>query len=254
MWDNYRALNILANGLFISVVLVTIVAITPHIINLPVFALKNISIVGKNSNGKEFKYITRKQISNIINRNEFGNFFTVELDMIGSEFEKLPWVRTANIRRNWPNSIEIELEEHIVLARRDGSELVNTYGEVFLAKTNRKLTELKFTGLAESSQKVSQNYLVFNKLLKLIQRSIVQLDFSARQAWRIHLEDGAILELGRENMVDRLATYVAVHEQVVSQFREKIIYIDLRYPNGFAVRTVNSTHKKHHNQIIKTSG
>tara|TARA_B100000686_G_scaffold167768_1_gene175198 strand:+ start:2918 stop:3661 length:744 start_codon:yes stop_codon:yes gene_type:complete len=247
MWDNYHALNILANSLFMFVVLVTTAALSPYIINLPVFALKEINI-----NGKEFKHINREQISKIINRNKFGNFFTVELDRIGSEFEELPWVRSANVRRHWPNSIEIELEEHIVLARRGSSELVNTYGEIFIATTNKKIP--KFNGLEEGSQKVSQQYLVFSKLLKSIQKNIVQLDFSPRQAWRIHLEDGVVLELGREHMEDRLATYVAAHDHIVSQFKEKIIYVDLRYPNGFSVRAVDSSHKKNLDQIIKKSG
>ena len=170
MWDNYRALNVLANSLFMFVVLAIVATLSPSIINLPVFALKEIKIIGDN-NGKDFKYVTREQISNLINRNKFGNFFTVDLDMIGSKFETLPWVRAANIRRHWPNSIEVQLEEHIVLARRGGSELVNTYGEIFIATTNKKLP--KFIGSAESSHKVSQQYLIFSKLLRSIQKNIV---------------------------------------------------------------------------------
>ena len=44
MWDNYRLLNILANGLFTLVLLAAAAAISPSVINLPVFALKEINI------------------------------------------------------------------------------------------------------------------------------------------------------------------------------------------------------------------
>ena len=44
MWDNYRLLNILASGLFTLVVLTAAAAISPSVINLPVFAIKEINI------------------------------------------------------------------------------------------------------------------------------------------------------------------------------------------------------------------
>ena len=46
MWDNYRLLNILANCLFTLVVLAAAAVISPSVINLPVFALKEVNIIG----------------------------------------------------------------------------------------------------------------------------------------------------------------------------------------------------------------
>ena len=131
MWDNYRLLNILASGLFTLVVLTAAAAISPSVINLPVFALKEINITGTNKTDGRLKYITREQIRSLVSSKIDGSFFTVELDAIGNAFEKLPWVRAVSVRRNWPHGLEIELEEQVVLARRENLELVNIYGEVF---------------------------------------------------------------------------------------------------------------------------
>ena len=133
MWDNYRLLNILASGLFTLVVLTAAAAISPSVINLPVFALKEINITGTNKTDGRLKYITREQIRSLVSSKIDGSFFTVELDAIGNAFEKLPWVRAVSVRRNWPHGLEIELEEQVVLARRENLELVNIYGEVFTA-------------------------------------------------------------------------------------------------------------------------
>ena len=252
MWDNYRLLNILANCLFTLVVLAAAAVISPSVINLPVFALKEVNIIGTNKTDGRLKYITREQISSLINSKVAGSFFTVELDTIGNAFEKLPWVRAASVRRHWPHGLEIKLEEHVVLARRGSSELVNIYGEIFTATTNKRLPE--FTGPVESSYEVSQQYVVFLKLLQPLQKNIAQLNFSPRQAWRIHMEDGVVLELGREKVEARLGVYVSAYDHIVSQFKEKITYVDLRYPNGFSVRTVDSAQKKFHDQILKKIG
>lgn len=252
MWDNYRVLNTLANCLLTFVVLVTVVAISPSVINLPIFALKEVSITGTNKADGRFKYITREQINSLVSNQVAGSFFTVDLDRISTTFENLPWVRAASVRRHWPHSLEVKLEEHVVLARRGSSELVNIYGEVFFATTDKLLPE--FTGPVESSYEVSKQYAVFRKLLQPLQKKITQLDFSPRRAWRIHMEDGVVLELGREQVETRLGVYVLAHDHIASYFKEQITYVDLRYPNGFSVRVVDSIQKKLRDQIHKKTG
>jgi len=252
MWDNYRLLNILANCLFTLVVLAASVAIIPSVINLPVFALKEVNIIGTNKTDGRLKYITREQIRSLISSKVNGSFFTVKLDAIGNAFEKLPWVRAVSVSRNWPHGLEIKLEEHVVLARRGSSELVNIHGEVFTATTDKRLPE--FTGPVEGSYEVSRQYVVFQKLLQPLQKKIAQINFSPRQAWRIHMEDGVVLELGRGKVEVRLGVYVSAYDHIVSQFKEKITYVDLRYPNGFSVRVINSVQKKLHDQILKKVG
>ena len=42
--------------------------------------------------------------------------------------------------------------------------------------------------------------------------------------------------LGREDIEARLARYIDAHERTVGTLARRIEYVDLRYPNGFAVR------------------
>jgi len=81
MWDNYRLLNILANCLFTLVVLAATAAISPSVISLPVFALKEVNIIGTNKTDGRLKYITREQITSLINSKVAGSFFTVEMHL-----------------------------------------------------------------------------------------------------------------------------------------------------------------------------
>ena len=242
MWDNHRMLHILANGLFTLAALVAAFAIGPSVVNLPIFALKEVSVDGFSSIDGEFRHVTRKQINSLIRSEVAGSFFTVDLDTISNAFEKLPWVRVASVRRHWPHSLEVTLEEHVALARWGNFALVNTYGEVFNAVTDKRLPA--FTGPEESSQEVARQYAVFRKILQPLQQNITQVDFSPRRAWRIHTENGIVLELGREQVEARLGLYVSAHDHVISQFKKQFTYVDLRYPNGFSVRMLEANRQK----------
>ena len=65
-----------------------------------------------------------------------GNFFTVDLAAARAAFERVPWVRQAVVRREFPNRLRVLLEEHqaVALWGDEGeSRLVNNFGEVFEA-------------------------------------------------------------------------------------------------------------------------
>jgi len=64
----------------------------------------------------------------------------------------------------------------------------------------------------------------------------VLVQVTPRRAWRVKLEAGPTLELGREDVESRLARYLDVHERTVGALKRRVDYVDLRYTNGFAVR------------------
>jgi len=59
-----------------------------------------------------------------------------------------------------------------------------------------------------------------------------------------------VLELGREKVEARLGVYVSAYDHIVSQFKEKITYVDLRYPNGLAVSWKESALADSKDQVL----
>jgi cell division protein FtsQ len=163
-----------------------------------------------------------------------GNFFTVDLERARSIFEKLPWVRNVSVRRHFPWQLDIGLEEHTALARWNDTELVNSQGEVFLAKDTQVLPD--FTGPEDTAPEVTQRYASFGAMLAPLGLEIAQITLSPRHAWQLRLKDGMVLELGREQMEARLARFVAAYPQSLAKIPPPVKYVDLRYRNGFAVR------------------
>ncbi|MDP1557954.1 MAG: cell division protein FtsQ/DivIB [Nitrosomonas sp.] len=247
MWNNHQLLNSLANVLFVTVILAVLYTVNLRYIKLPIFPINEISIKpinGIDSGDRKLRNITYEQIEEILRDEITGNFVTIDLTAVRQAFKELPWVRKVKVLRNWPDGLEVLLEEHVVLAHWGSSALVNTYGEVFRATIDSNLPV--FTGpREESSHEVARQYAAFTKILDPLQQPIAEINLSPRYAWRIRLQTGTVLELGRDEVEKRLARYTSVYNQSIAQLNQLELpaYMDLRYSNGFAVRMPQAVQK-----------
>ncbi len=228
MWNNALALTRIANAVLLIVSVVLLASLVWRIANIEVFAVRGIDVVGN------VAHVTREQVRTIAANELKGTFFTVDLRGAQAAFEKLPWVRRVDVRRRWPDRLEIVVEEHRALARWGNSALVNSQGEMFEGASNQRLPV--FEGPAGSHFEITGNYLRFNQSLALVGRQVKRVQVSERRAWRLVLDDGTLIELGRDRVVRRLQGFVTAYARSVGELGGATDYVDLRYSNGFAVR------------------
>ncbi|MBK8116951.1 MAG: cell division protein FtsQ/DivIB [Candidatus Accumulibacter sp.] len=171
-----------------------------------------------------------------------GNFFTVDIEALRRAVEQLPWVRRAEVWRKWPSRIEVRIEEHRAAAHwGDGPEqLVNTYGELFSAALSQDQQLPRLSGPVGSSSEVLRRYEEFAQILKPTGRLPAQMALSPRLAWLLKLEDGMLVELGREQAKApirmRLQRFVDYYPTLSNTRQGRPMAVDMRYPNGFALR------------------
>ena len=243
-WDRPMLINLLADVLLLAGGALLAWAGAMALQRLPVFPLKQLVVA------TSLDEVSRAQIEQTARSVLTGNFFTVNLETAQAAFERMPWVRSASLRRHWPDGIELELEEHRAAARwtpKDGEpRLVNTRGEVFMASASDKGLPA-FAGPEGSASRVLARYQEFNGSLAGIGRKPVAIHLSAREAWQIKLDDGVLLELGRDQpkhpLLDRLNRFTTHYAAVSSSARSRlqtIGVVDMRYPNGFALRASKS--------------
>jgi cell division protein FtsQ len=240
MWDRPDILNRVANLLLVFAALLVAYGSVWWIVRLPMFALREVHITG------EAHHVTRDQVQAIVNNELKGTFFTLSLPQLRRAFEKLPWVREVNLRRRWPAQLEVNVTEHVPLARWGNQALVNTHGEVFQAAFDGRLPT--FTGPAGTAKEISIQYEFFRRSLSPLGAPVL-VQLTPRRAWQVRLADGPTLELGREDIEARLGRYIQVHARTVAALKRRIDYVDLRYANGFAVRIpeLKEDHSRHGN-------
>lgn len=170
-----------------------------------------------------------------------GGFWTVNTERVRSAVEQLPWVRRAEVRRVWPDRLAIGIEEHVAVARwgAGSAQLLNDHGEVFFAKA-ATLPSLELSGPLGTAGEVLARHRDFGNALSPLDTAITRLELSPRLAWQMKLANGLTIELGREqsrvSIGERLRQFVAAYRDLLGQGLRPAAVVDLRYPNGFAVR------------------
>ncbi len=228
MWDKPRLLNWIANFLFALAVVLMLYAALFIVVHLPIFPIREVKVDG------QLSHVNREQIKLIVAKHFKGNFFTLDLEKTRDAFEKLPWARNVSVRRSWPDKLDVVIEEHQALARWGNIALVNTHGELFQAATDKDLPV--FYGPGDGVMEVTKSYGDYSQILNKVDIKIVQVTLSPRRAWEIKTNKGLQIALGRVEMEARLDKFAKAYKSTLSQLNVKVVYADLRYPNGFAVR------------------
>ena len=228
MWDNHAVLRAVANLLLTASLLMLLYAGGYWLTHSPLFPVKRIHIAGQVAKVTpvQLKYIAQNELT--------GTFFTLDINKTRHAFEKLPWVNQVQVRRAWPDRLDITVSEHVALARWGDQGLISTTGRWFDAASDQPLPVMY--GPAASEKEMMQALQAFRQRLQPARLQPVRLWLSERRAWRMELDNGVTLELGRGPVAERLTRFVDHWSHSLATLPYRITYVDLRYPTGFAVR------------------
>ena len=238
VWDNPRLLNTAANALIALAALLFAYAGLQMLLRSPLFPLREIVVRG------DLKHADATEIENAAD-GAGGNFFAADLAALRARFEQVGWVRRVDLRRVWPDRMELRLEEHVAFARWGGGGLVNTFGEPFSAPIDEAAAAQLplFAGPAGSEGELARRYRRFAELLAPLGEHPDRVVLTARYAWQLRVSGGLNLELGRdgaEPVEQRLERFVAAYPESLGRLQQRASaeqrFVDLRYPNGFALR------------------
>jgi cell division protein FtsQ len=234
-----RAMNAIAALVFALAVLGVVAAGAKWITRRPLFAFGAIELTGD---------LQRNNVTTV-RANALphlaGNYFTMDLAKARAAFEQVPWVRHAVVRRVWPNRLVVALEEHQPVALWSGDEtsdkMVNSHGEVFEANVGDVEDEglPEFAGPDGSSAQVLAMYERLVPVFRQLDSDVTGLSLSGRGSWRVELDSGAAIELGRgteDEVGERTARFVRTVPQVLHKFHAPLENADLRHAEGYAVK------------------
>ena len=75
-----------------------------------------------------------------------------------------------------------------------------------------------------------------NRLLAPMHAKISYLEMTPYLSWKLTLNNGITLRIGHKDILTRLIHFVKVYPKIVGDKSADVDYVDLRYPNGVAVR------------------
>jgi len=189
-----------------------------------------------------FKHANSEHLQNKISGQTSGGFFNVDVTEIENAVKEIAWIRSASVRRVWPDTLRILVEEQKAVAVWNKKGLLNVQGEVFYPGAESVPAGLPELVGPEGSHDIllGQYKQMVSKLEKLDQ-GIQSLEMDDRYAWRLVLDSGVNLVMGRTDVDAALDRFIAVFDSSLSKKIEEIVHVDLRYTNGFSVRWKSNT-------------
>jgi cell division protein FtsQ len=189
----------------------------------------------------DLAYISQQAVQRRIAPFIEASFFSVDLRGMREELERMPWIAHAEVRRVWPDQIDVRLEEQLPIARWGDEALLNNQGQAFAPQELDNYQHLpQLSGPKRAQPKVMQQYQMLSQLLRPMGFTVVGLQLRERGSWFLSATENTSgqridILLGRDHVVEKMRRFAAIYERELKEQSANIARIDLRYANGLAV-------------------
>lgn len=239
-----RLMTVVTRGLVVVFVGLCLGTFGSWVARHPAWTVRAINVQGDLSHQNAVGL--RAQLSSPLRKLQ-GSFLTVDLQRVRQMFESVPWVRHARVQREFPNRLRVTIEEHQAVAwwgQAGSGQLVSRLGEVFDASPDDGDGLPELAGPADQAPQILRLFQALSPELGRLELGLVRLELNERGSWRAELDSGARLELGRgtpEDLVERTHRFTATLGQLTQRYPGALQSVDLRYPNGYALRVQGVT-------------
>jgi len=195
------------------------------------YPIKIVKIMG------DFHYLEQQKLKKVLNIYMTDNFFQVDLEKIKNEAEMMPWVEEAWVRKAWPGTIILKLQERKPVASWGNDRLVSERKQIFDAhiKDGRKQLPVLW-GADQQAPLMVDRYDQMRSVLSVAGLSIAVLELEERFSWRVTMVNGIELVVDETNCMKKIRAFVALYNNMSNVDRPYIDRVDLRYDNGLAIK------------------
>lgn len=182
-------------------------------------------------------HVDRDEVKDLLTPLLARGYFGISVEYIRERLLPLPWVSDIAVRRAWPDQVEITIMEKNAIARWNAEHLLSDNGEIFTPNANTYPRTLpQFVGPQGQQMVMLRYFLQINRLLSPLHVKIVYFELTPYLSLNFILDNGITLRLGHKDILTRLGQFVKVYPKIVRDHEANVDYIDLRYPNGIAVK------------------
>ena len=184
----------------------------------------------------ELIYLDHQELRTLLSQQLNNNLLSLDIEEIHEQVKELAWVDDVTIKRKWPHTLLLSVLEQKPIALWSSGGLVNIRGEWFAGETDEPLQLPVLNGPDGTTDMLSSEYLFIKDQLASMNLNTTQLSMSHRRSWKLQLENGLSLLLGRSQTHERLQQFMKIYEPIVAEQLQKIESVDMRYTNGFVIR------------------
>lgn len=206
-----------------------------------VWPIEKIAIIG------EVEHVDQSQLVEILSAENAMGMLTIDLQNIRQKTLQMPWVKSVQIRKDWPDTLSFMFEEYQPIALINDSYLTEkgtlikkdayVYNQPVLKLVIDKM-QIKEQGdlallvksIAEVRDSLASHQLIFEKM-----------EISESNSWLITIDNKFVIKAGRKQQLQRIEKFLQVYAAIEN--KNKLESVDLRYSNGLAVKLLEESSK-----------
>jgi cell division protein FtsQ len=259
----------LKTGIILVLIVLAGIFIADQMFNPAKFQITEIEVHG------QFLNVDGEQVKRVVESAMTGNYFSISLKKLENQIKNLPWAYSASVRSRWPSTLVVEVVEIQPVAVWSESRWLNFTGDLVAQQQPGKVAQYtqlpKLSGPDSDISLVWQSFRRWSGKFASTGLSLDGLTLDSRGLWYLQLSLGALaMNRSAETVADPASAeqdaasdqadsesnqtdYVSMivddtladerinrfiktlNQQLIVQF-PYMTSIDLRYPNGFAIR------------------
>lgn len=218
--------------LFVILSAIFIILLILFIVKILDYRLTKISVE------TSFTY-TNKMAFNQKLRAKIGSpFWLLDLKKLKSELAQDPWLAKIELRRTLSGVLSVKAKEKTLFARWNNDFLLDTNFNIL--PDHPKVPVDLFMLMVDKDKLVYAGTLA-QKFLLMFKSYGIDLNkatLSKSGLWTLLVEDKILIQLGKKNLDSKLNKLFFLWQDYLAQETDKIEALDLRYPNGLAIKKI----------------
>lgn len=195
------------------------------------YPIQRITVLG------ELKHVDRNALEAALRPYMEENFFSIELDEVKQTTESMAWIDHATVRKEWPNTLVVSLQERVPVANWGDKQFLSAKGEIFFAEHVQPNPNLPtFIGMADQAALIARHYVQMQAVLKDAGLTINVLEMTDRASMTLKLNGDMSLVVDEKESLEKLQRFTAVYWLFSEEQRQQLLRVDLRYENGLAIK------------------
>lgn len=214
--------------------------VADHLYRPDTFKIEQLKITG------QFRYLKPSDVEAVVVDSASGNFFSLDLDQIKAKAQSLAWVESVDVRREWPETLVLAVQEHRPAMRWGKGKWVTTAGQVIeLPESIDAKNVITLNGRESQAKRILMKATHWKAKLQTHGLELRGVSLSDSDAWTLELFDQAQnaqfdLLLGHQDVSERLARFQMLFDKKFRFAERPLKRVDARYPDGLAVAHVKA--------------
>ena len=228
-------LRVAAWTLAVALVVAPVVAVVQGWVGAERWPLRTLRVTG------DLQRVDPEQLQAMLLPFAQRGYFAVQLDAAQAAVAALPWVEHAEVRKRWPDVLEVTVVEHRPFALWGKDRVLSEEGRLFPAAgidLPKALPRLE--GPDARVAAVMALYGEAREVFAPAGAHVRALRLDRRGSWALELSDGIEVLVGSREARSRLDRFARLLPRLITQRgapgkRGPLLRADLRYTNGFAL-------------------